>query len=121
MFNLSAGSLVFVPFVVIGLISLFTFVAAAAVMVTLISNKKRKTEERLQRVSEIDYTQIIGSGGGSYGGVTTFGSAGMNTGSYSSAPVTKFLVVYLNGRQEIVTVNDNSALCKEYLSKLKKD
>lgn len=81
---------------------------------------KRKTEESLKRLPEVDYTQIIGSSGGETGSVVTYGNSGANFGAYSSAPTTKFLVVYLNGENEIVSVLDNSKLCKEYLLKLKK-
>ncbi|MDE6355748.1 MAG: hypothetical protein K2L67_00705 [Clostridia bacterium] len=97
-------------------------VLAIAVSVFLFIRHKQKTDERLSRLHDIDYTQILKSSGGDIGSVTTYGNNGnTNYGSYHTSPTTKFLVVYLNGEREIVTVNDNSRLCQEYLLRLKTD
>ena len=101
-------------------LAVLIFVGAIVLIIYCVHKSKVWTEEKIKRLPDIDYTQIIGSGGGESGSVTMHGSAGTNFGSYSSRPTTKFLVVYLNGEQEIVSVDDNSKLCKEYLNRLKK-
>lgn len=92
-----------------------------AFCVFMIIRHRSKTNERLQRLNDIDYTQILKSNGGETGSVTTHQNGNVSYNSFHTAPSTKFLVVYLNGDREIVTVNDNSTLCKEYLLRLKTD
>lgn len=101
-------------------LSLFLLAFAIGIIIWYVQKNKKKTEERIKRLPEVDFTQIIGSSGGETGSVVTYGNSGANFGAYSSAPTTKFLVVYLNGENEIVSVLDNSKLCKEYLLRLKK-
>ena len=111
----------FFPLTTIIVVFVIFFGLTIGISVFLIIRNSKKTEERLSRLSEIDYTQIIGSSGGNNGTVYTHGNNGTNIGTYSSPPTTKFLVVYLNGEREIVSVRDNSRLCDEYLLRLKKD
>ena len=48
-------------------------------------------------------------------------SGKVSSGTFSTTSTTKFLVVYKNGDKDLVTVNDNSRLCKAYLMKIKND
>lgn len=101
----------------------FGVIVIVLVIIFLISfyyKNKKKTEEWLNRINEVAYTQIIGSNGGESGTIVTYGKSGANIGGFSTSSSTKFLVVYFSGEREIVTVFDNSKLCKEYLMKLKK-
>lgn len=109
---------------IIGTIMLAVFAVIFALtiilMLVMMRKKSRQHSEHLAKTPDIDYTKIISSGGGESGSVMMHGSDG-GMGSFSSAPFTKFLVVYLDGTNEIVTANDGSELSKIYLSKLKQD
>lgn len=111
-------------FFIIGTVMLIVFAVIFALtivlMLVMIRNKSRQHSRHLAKTPDIDYTQILSSGGGTSGSVMMHGGDG-GMGSFSSAPVTKFLVVYLDGANEIVTVNDGSELCKIYLSKLRQN
>lgn len=85
-------------FYLIGLpILIITCILGSVIVIRYYQRDKRI---HMEKVQNIDYTQIIPTGGAAGG--------------------TKFLVVYLSGESELVVVDNNSSLCKEYLQKLKK-
>ena len=78
------------------------------IIVALHRKRKRFVTERMERVQEILYTEIISSGFVGYPGKMTV-----------NACMTKFLVVYKNGEKELVDVADDSEICKIYLGFVK--
>ncbi|GEM_PF-4947100 len=91
-------------------------------IIYIIKNRKEQNKsylKRLERLSDVEWTQILSTNGSNMGSVTMYRKDGADFGTYSSVPMTKFLVVYFGGEREIVEVRDNSDLCKAYLEKLK--
>ena len=90
-------------FSVPGGICLITIISIILVTGIIIRYYRRYEKKHLERVANIHYTQILPTGGD------------------NSVSITKFLVVYLSGESEIISVHNNSRLCKEYSQRLKTD
>ena len=82
---------------------------------------KEFNKEMMSRLPEVEYTEIISSSNGNSGTIGIISSDGVvGSGSYSSRPITKFLVVYKFGYKQIVSVYDGEPLFNEYVLRLRK-
>ena len=110
------------PFEIHVILFIFVVIFIMILMIILIKIRKKQNKfylERLERLSDVEWTQILSTNGSNMGSVTMYRKDRVDFGTYSSVEMTKFLVVYFGGEREIVTVRDNSDLCKAYLEKLK--
>ncbi len=108
-----------VPVLVLAIGFIVLFIACWVIWIVKELEFKKELKRRLPDVA---YTEIVSSSNGSNGTVSTLNSnGGVGFGSYRSRPTTKFLVVYTSGYKQIVTIEDGTALFKEYVARLRND